>query len=504
MKRFSMHRSLQPLSLLAFFCIALVLCASASALAQSTSAKPQPRITSPIDSSSRVALAGSRPPRAVAADDLGAVPGTLQLHGISLLFRRSASQQTALDALVAAQQNPASPLYHQWITPDQYAAQFGVADSDIAAAEAWLEQQGFVVESVSRSHNRIRFSGTAAQVASAFGAPLHYYLAPATDFQPAQTHFAPSADLTLPSALASSVLAVGNLSDFHLLPHIVRGAPRGAQPRFTSSVTGSHYLTPGDLATIYDITPAWNSGYIGSNQSIAVIGQSAVNLSDITNFQNAVGIAAKTPIVNLVPNSGTSAIVADGNEAESDLDLEYSSTIAKGAQVYFVYTGNSKSYGAFDAIDYAIDQRIAPVISSSYGDCEPNLGQSGYNEYNAYLQQAAAQGQTVVSAAGDNGSTDCYGEYKSPRSPRTSSSPSTFPAVVSTSPRSVAPSFPRPTSLPAIILISTPSLPPTSSVPPSPISPRWSGTMTSQPPPTPVPAPAPPTPALPPRQVAAA
>ena len=413
MKRLSMHRSPQSLSLLAAFCTALVLFASASAIAQDTSAKPEPRITSAIDSSSRVPLAGSRSPRAAAADDLGAVPATLQLHGISLLFSRSPVQQAALDALVAAQQNPASPLYHQWITPDQYAAQFGVASSDIAAAEAWLEQQGFSIDSVSRSHNRILFSGTAAQVAAAFGAPLHYYLSPATALQPSQKHFAPSTDLTLPSALASSVLAIGNLSDFHLVPHILRSAPQAAQPRFTSSATGNHYLTSGDLATIYDITPAWNSGYIGSNQSIAVIGQSAVNLSDIANFQNAVGIAGKTPIVTLVPDTGTSAIVADGDEAESDLDLEYSSTIAKGAQVYFVYTGNNNNFGAFDSIVYAIDQKIAPIISSSYGDCEPNLGQSEYTSYNASLEQAAAQGQTVVSAAGDEGSTDCYGEYKS-------------------------------------------------------------------------------------------
>ncbi|HSY35624.1 MAG TPA: protease pro-enzyme activation domain-containing protein [Acidobacteriaceae bacterium] len=428
MKRLSMYRSLQPLSLLACFCAALALCASIPALAQNTSAKPQPRLTSPIDSSSRVPLAGSRPPRAAAADDLGAVPSTLELHGISLLFSRSPAQQTALDTLVAAQQNPASPLYHQWINPDQYAAQFGVADSDIAAAESWLEQQGFAVDSVSRSRNRILFSGTAAQIASAFGAPLHYYLAPATALQPTEKHFAPAADLTLPSVLASSVLAIGNLSDFRLVPHIVRTATQAAQPRFTSSQSGNHYLTPGDLATIYDITPAYNSGYTGSNQSIAVIGQSAVNLTDITNFQKAVGIAAKTPIVVLVPGSGTSTTDADGNEAESDLDLEYSSTIAKGAQVYFVYTGNSTNFGAFNSIEYAIDQKVAPVVSSSYGACEPNFGQSGYNEVNSYLEQAAAQGQTVVAASGDDGSTDCYGEYKSTQTAENEQLAVDFPA----------------------------------------------------------------------------
>lgn len=411
MTRPSTHLLSQPfLRAVAATFAAFALSATLPAVAQVVTARPQPRITAPIDNSVRATLAGSRPPHALPADDAGAVPADLQLHGISLVFSRSAAQQSALDALVAAQQNPASPLYHQWITPDQYAAQFGAAASDIAAAEAWLQDQGFSIDSVSRSHTRIFFSGTAAQVAAAFGAPLHFYRTPATAFQPASTRFAPSTDLTLPAALAPSVLAIGNLSNFRLVPHIVRQAPR---PRFTSDQTGNHYLTPGDLATIYDITPAYDSGYTGSNQAIAVVGQSAVSLTDITNFQTAVQIPAKTPIPVLVPGSGTPEIYADGDEAESDLDLEYSSTIAKGAQVYFVYTGNSNSYGVFNALEYAVDERIAPIISSSYGECEPGLGQSTYNQYNAILEQAAAQGQTVVSAAGDAGSTDCYGEYKS-------------------------------------------------------------------------------------------
>ena len=412
--RRSSHSLLKPLSLAISLALCFVAFANTRPAAAQAAPALQPRITAPIDNSARATLAGSHPPRALPANDIGAVPGNLQLQGISLVFSRTAAQQTALDALVAAQQNPASPLYHRWITPDQYAAQFGVAPADIAAAEAWLEQQGFSVDSVSRSRNRLLFSGTAAQVAAAFGVPLHYYLTPGTASQPAVTDFAPSADLTLPAALSSSVLTIGNLSSFRVRSHLSLRHTPPAQPAFTSSQTGNHYLTPGDIATIYDITPAYNSGFTGSNQSIAVIGQSGVILSDIANFQSAVGISGKTPIPVLVPNTGPSQIEADGDEAESDLDLEYSSTIAKGAQVYFVYTGNSKnSGGAFESIQYAIDERIAPVVSSSYGECEPSLGQSQYTQLNASLEQAAAQGQTVVSAAGDAGSTDCFGEYKS-------------------------------------------------------------------------------------------
>lgn len=400
---------LKPFSLA--LCLVALLATPRLAAAQTAPAL-HARITAPIDNSARVTLTNSHPPRALPADDIGAVPSDLQLHGISLVFSRSAAQQSALDTLVAAQQNPASPLYHQWITPDQYAAQFGVASADIAAVKTWLEQQGFSVDSVSRSQNSIFFSGTAGQVAAAFGAPLHYYLTPGTATQPAATHFAPSADLTLPAALSSSVLAIGNLSSFRPRSHLSLRHTPTAQPAFTSSQTGSHFLTPGDIATIYDITPAYSAGFTGSNQSIAVVGQSEVILSDIANFQSAVGIAAKTPIPVLVPSTGTPQIYADGDEAESDLDLEYSSTIAKGAQVYFVYAGNDNNADVFNSIQYAIDERIAPIISSSYGDCEPQLGQSLYTQYNSWLEQAAAQGQTVISAAGDDGSTDCYGSYK--------------------------------------------------------------------------------------------
>jgi subtilase family serine protease len=424
MTRISMKNLLNPRSTAircATFCAVAAFGATLPGISQATSsATPlQPRITAPIDNASRVALAGSRPPRALPANDIGAVPSSLQLQGMSLVFSRTPAQQTALDTLVAAQQNPASPLYHHWITPDQYAAQFGVAPSDIAAAENWLEQQGFSVDSVSRSHNRIFFSGTAGQVASAFAAPLHYYRIPAVGTQPAVTHFAPSADLSLPSALGSVVLAVNNLNDFRPHAHFKLRAPQAqvqSGSRFTSSQTGENFLTPDDLDTIYDISAATGSGYTGTGQTIAVVGQSAFEDADLTDFQTALGIPTKLPTLVLVPDTGTSEInpggSSDSDEVESDIDLEYSNAIAQGATIDFVYTGNSQnSGGAFQAIQYAVDQKIGDIISSSYGDCEPQLGSGEYATYNASLEQAASQGQSVIAAAGDDGSTDCNGEY---------------------------------------------------------------------------------------------
>jgi subtilase family serine protease len=417
MTSFSLKPLLKPLSNVACFIpvsFVVALCAALPAISQTAAqtAALQPRITAPIDSSRRATLAGSRPPRANSANDIGAVSPSMKLQGISLVFSRSAAQQTALDNLVAAQQNPASPLYHHWLTPEQFAAQFGVADADIAAVESWLEQQGFSVDSVSHSRNRITFSGTAAQVASAFGAPLHYYRSPSET----TSHFAPSTDLTLPSALASTVLSIENLSSFRPHAHVKVHAPQ-AQPHFTSSQTGENFLTPADVDTIYDVSAATGAGYTGTGQTIVIIGQSAVENADLTDFQTAAGIPAKLPTFILMPGTGTSTInpggSKDSDEIESDLDLEYSDAIAQGATIDFIYTGSNTNFGAFDALQYAIDNKSmypADIISSSYGECEAELGQSNYNSLNASLEQASTQGQTVIAAAGDDGSTDCNGE----------------------------------------------------------------------------------------------
>jgi subtilase family serine protease len=209
-----------------------------------------------------------------------------------------------------------------------------VADSDITKVEAWLEQQGFSVDGVSRSKNRITVSGTVGQVAAAFGAELHYYKVNG------ETHFAPAGDISVPAALFSVVQTVSNLSTFRPRPHV---RFKGLQPAFTSSQTGNHFLTPKDVATIYDLSPAYNAGYNGTGQSIAIVGQSAIVLSDTEHFQSAAGFTVKDPAQILVPNSGTSNIFS-GDEAESDLDLEYSSTIAPGATIYFVYVGNNQNF----------------------------------------------------------------------------------------------------------------------------------------------------------------
>jgi subtilase family serine protease len=390
-----------------FYAIGLLALSGAFTHAQ---ALPQ-RISAAVEDSYRVALAGSQHPLAQSRFETGRMAASTQLTGMKIVFSRSAEQETELQSLLAAQHDPSSSLYHQWLTPAQFNARFGVSAADAAKVTAWLQQQGFTVDSAAQSSRSIRFSGTVGQVEKAFRTEMHYYSVAG------ESVFAPSSALSIPEAFTPAVLSVSNLSNFRAKPHVKRLAP---QPAFTSYKSGSVYFTPGDIAVAYNIDKLTSStstfsgcsgGCTGAGQTIVVVGQSAIVASDITKFQNAAGLTAKAPTQTLVPGTGTSTIYS-GDEGESDLDIEWAGGIAPGASINFVYTGNSSSSsGIFDAMEYAIEQGLGNIITASYGACETAFASSDISAYEVYTAQAAAQGQTIVASSGDDGSSACYEYY---------------------------------------------------------------------------------------------
>jgi hypothetical protein len=360
---------------------------------------PAPRIAAEINAFSVSPIPGSLHPLARPQSDAGRMPAGTPINGVTLYFLRSTAQQADLDALLVAQQDPASPLFHQWLTPDQFSSRFGMAQSDLDKVQNWLLQQGFTVDSMNRSRNAIRFSGTVGQVEAAFATEMHYYM------DGGQKHFAPSTALSVPAAIAPVVAAIRNLDDFR-----PRSAHIPSRRAFTSGETGNVYFAPGDIYTTYDMHPLIGGGFNGAGQTIAIMGQSYIMVSDIENFQNAASLTTKAPTLILVPGSGADQTTSRGDEGESDLDLEWSGAMAPGANLVFVYTGSNTNFGVFDSAQYAIDNDIGTIISISYTTCEANLKTSDATQLEAMFQQAAAQGQSVFSASGDKGSTACFVE----------------------------------------------------------------------------------------------
>jgi hypothetical protein len=366
------------------------------------------RIAGPIDSSQKVALKGNVHGLAQTRFDMGRTDGSMILHGVTIAFRPSTAQQADLDNLLAQQQDRSSPNYHKWLTPSQFADRFGMTQSDIANVTAWIESQGLTVTSIANSRSQISFDGTVAQIESMFGTEIHDYLVNG------EIHFANTSNPSIPAALAPSVLGVGHLHNFISHSRAKVRQLSDADPEFTSHISGNHFLAPGDFATIYDVQGLYNAGIDGTGQKIALTGQSSINLNDIANFRSNSGLAANVPTLLLVPGKGTSTR-CPGDEGESDLDVEWSGGVAKNAAITLVYVGlnsgetcsGNRQFGAFDALQYAIDQNIAPVISNSYGNCEAATGSTFAQTMRGWIQQANTQGQTVISAAGDSGAADC-------------------------------------------------------------------------------------------------
>jgi subtilase family serine protease len=356
------------------------------------------RIAEDINPNNTVVLRGTVSPRIARPLQIGRMAPSTPVDGITLTFALTPEQKAELDALIQAQQTPGNPEYHQWLTPAEYAARFGMSQADLDKVQQWLQSEGFNVERVANSRTSITFSGTVEQVETAFQTQMNRYRVNGEE------HWANGTDLSIPAALQGVVLSVGNLNDFrpHSMMHPV------VKPAYTSSQSGTNFMTPGDVATIYDVTAAYQAGYDGTGVTIAIMGQSAVQVSDIEAFESAAGLPKKDPALILVPNSGASTAVA-GDESESDLDLEYSGATAKGATVDFVYVGNNQNYSVFDSAQYAVDNQIGSVISLSYGACETGITQAQFNQLEQIMQQGASQGQTVVASAGDSGSTSCYG-----------------------------------------------------------------------------------------------
>jgi subtilase family serine protease len=377
-------------------CVAIIWLLGAISFAQTVA---QDRVRGPIDDSQMYVIPGNVHGLAKPDFDQGRPDGNMKINRAAIVFKPSPAQQGALEALLAAQQDPTSSNYHKWLTPEQYADRFGMTQNDLARVSAWLQSKGLSVNGTARGRNRVFFTGSVSQIEETFRTEIHRYQVDG------ESHFANAAELSVPAAMADTVLSVGNLNDFRPRPRV-----RRVDARFTSSISGSHFLAPDDFATIYDLKALYASGFDGTGQTIAVVGDSAVTLSDIDTFRSVSGLPANEPQVVTVAGTGTPT--HNGDETEADLDLEWSGAVAKGANIIYVLVGPTANGGAFDALTFAIDNKVAPIISNSFGLCESDMGAANAQATRTSVLQAIVQGQTITSPTGDTGASDCEGDLQ--------------------------------------------------------------------------------------------
>ncbi len=355
-------------------------------------------ITSTIDDQVRVTLAGNRHPLARPEFEAGVTAPGYPMERMILTLRADPERERALEALIADQQDPHSPEYHHWLTPEEFGQKFGVSDRDLARITGWLRSHGLAVEQIAKGRRSLLFSGTAEQVNAAFHAQMRTYNVGG------EVHHANSRDAEIPRALAGVVGGVVALHDFRSKPALAFVKPV-ALPQMTTT-SGAHYLAPADYATIYDVAPLYQNSINGTGQSIAVVARCNIHPSDVQSFRNYFGLPANNPTI--VVNGTDPGIVSNGEETEADLDAEWAGALARNATVQFVVSASTNSSdGVLLSAEYIVNNNLAPVMTLSFGLCESAEGLAGNSFINQLWQQAAAEGITVLVSAGDSGAAGC-------------------------------------------------------------------------------------------------
>ncbi len=342
----------------------------------------------------------------------------------------------ALDAFVQAVSAPGSPEFHHYLAAGQFGAVFGPTSSTIATTRAWLGTTGLQVGPTTSDGLLIPVSGTAAQVERAFDVPLNDARLPSGRIARYNT-VAPLVPAAV-SAQLQSVIGLSTVAQPHAQivpgPRAVNGStgssgssgsatsprPTGATAHASGPVAScagaidqrsQGAYTADQLASTYGFDSLYGAGKTGAGVTVAIYELEPYTLADIQEYASCYGIALGAHQVSTVTVDGGATGPQSG---EASLDIEDVLGLAPGATID-VYSGpNSNAAGVgngpIDTYSAIVNDDTARVISTSWGECEPLMATSPGEQSTetTLFAQAAVQGQSVVAAAGDSGSSDCY------------------------------------------------------------------------------------------------
>jgi subtilase family serine protease len=112
--------------------------------------------------------------------------------------------QAEFDELSREIDDPNSPHYQQWLTPQEMHARFGETKDQFEAVEAWLKSEGFAIteERYDQNEDYIKFRGTADQAEKTFKIKL---------VEPMYDRYMSSADPAIPPQFVGVISRVGGL-----------------------------------------------------------------------------------------------------------------------------------------------------------------------------------------------------------------------------------------------------------------------------------------------------
>ncbi len=329
----------------------------------------------------------------------------------------------ALATYAQAVSTPGSDVYRHYLTPSQFAERFGLTTAQVAAVQDSLRAHGLRPGSVSVNRLSIPVSGSVAQVERAFSLSFRRVALPGGK-RAVLASAAPAFDAGV-AGYVQAILGLTSVSPPRPLmvrptapgtagrvtaaarkqPHASTGAPTPCG-QASSAAAAQHAYTADQIAAAYHFSDLYGSGAEGQGQTIAIYELESNDPNDIAAYENCYGISAA---VSYLPVDGGAG--SGPGSGEAALDIEQAIGLAPKA-TFLVYQGpnsgqDSPGSGPYDTFNAIISQDRAHVISVSWGECEQLQGSSALSAESVLFEEAATQGQSIVSATGDEGSEDC-------------------------------------------------------------------------------------------------
>ncbi|MBO0780244.1 MAG: S8/S53 family peptidase, partial [Ktedonobacteraceae bacterium] len=336
-----------------------------------------------LDQSRAVSLVGQMVPRLDRAQLLAHV-GKDERLDLSIGLRMRNEQ--AYDRLLAQMYDPQSSLYHHFLTPQQFAEQFGATKQQQQQVVDYLRGYGISVGQIAPNGLLIDASASVAQVEAAFNVQVNYYQ------QGARRFYANAQPPRVPASLASLILSIGGLDNSMQMRPLVNRAPLAA---------GGY--GPAQLLGAYDGEVLHQAGVQGEGQTVAVFELDGYKASDINQYFSQFNLGQ--PDLTNVLVDGFDGTAGEG-AIEVELDIQVVAAMApKAAQI--VYEGPNTTQGVNDTYSRIVNDNKAKIVSVSWGLCEADSGAAELQTLDAIFKQAAGQGISVFAAAGDSGAYDC-------------------------------------------------------------------------------------------------
>jgi kumamolisin len=311
---------------------------------------------------------------------------------LNLVIALPLRNQDELNQLLVDLYDPSSPSYHQFLTVDQFTAEFGPTQQDYDSVINFAKANGLTVVGTSPNRVNIQVTGSVASIQSAFHVNLGVYQHPTES----RTFYAPDKEPT--TSLSIALWHVAGLDNFSI-PH-----PAGLTHNPQSSGSKSGATTGSGPSASFlgsDMRAAYYGGALtGSGQYLGLLEYYGTDLADLQTYYKNAGQTYPGSVITLLSTDGTSTSCVDSrsggdcDDTEQTLDMTQALGVAPGLAGLTMYVGSTDS-AIFNSM--ATHTPLAYQLSSSWtwSPADPNTD-------NPYFEEFAAQGQNLFQAAGDN------------------------------------------------------------------------------------------------------